>query len=277
MDPIIKVSNLSFQYDDEDASKILDDISFQCEKGEYVSLIGKNGSGKSTIAKLIDGLLAPQTGTIKINDIGLSSHENDREMRKSIGLVFQNPDDQFVGATVASDVAFGLENRAVPREIMKSKVKVALKRVGMWDFRNEMPSSLSGGQKQRVAIAGAIVLDPQILILDEATSMLDPLATKQIHEVVNKLNQKQNMTILSITHDINVTAKSDRILALNDSKIIFDGKPSVFFQKHELIANMDLELPFSEKLRQKFIDAGYDISDRYMDDEEISQWISKLF
>ncbi|KRN12202.1 cobalt transporter ATP-binding protein [Fructilactobacillus fructivorans] len=277
MDPIIRVSNLSFQYDDEDASKILDDISFQCEKGEYVSLIGKNGSGKSTIAKLIDGLLAPQTGTIKINDIGLSSHENDREMRKSIGLVFQNPDDQFVGATVASDVAFGLENRAVPREIMKSKVKVALKRVGMWDFRNEMPSSLSGGQKQRVAIAGAIVLDPQILILDEATSMLDPLATKQIYEVVNKLNQKQNMTILSITHDINVTAKSDRILALNDSKIIFDGKPSVFFQKHELIANMDLELPFSEKLRQKFIDTGYDISDRYMDDEEISQWISKLF
>ncbi len=217
MQNIIEVNKISYNYPER--SLLFDNLSLNVREGEWLALIGQNGSGKSTLARLIDGLLVLKSGAITVDGLPVND-ENINEIRNRIGIVFQNPEDQFVGATVEDDVAFGLENRQVPREQMHEIVEKSLKSVGMWQFRERIPANLSGGQKQRVAIAGIIALHPKIIILDEATSMLDPQGRNDILQLVRDLKEDNHLTVISITHDIDEAAGADRVVILNQGQII---------------------------------------------------------
>ena len=222
MEEIIKVENLCFEY--EPGLQTINNISFQIHKGEYVAILGHNGSGKSTIAKLLIGLLEKKSGEIYIDDYQLNL-ENLYKIREKVGIVFQNPDNQFIGATVRDDIAFGLENICVPREQMDELINRYSKVVRMENFLDHEPTKLSGGQKQRVAIAGILAMSPSIIILDEATSMLDPRGRKEINELVKELKKQNNMTIISITHDIEEAKNADRVILLNKGEIVDCDKP----------------------------------------------------
>ncbi|MGX8680913.1 MAG: energy-coupling factor transporter ATPase, partial [bacterium] len=219
---IIEVNDLTYAYNEE--KKAVDGVSFQVEKGSYTTILGHNGSGKSTIAKLLIGLMAPEAGTIKVGGITLTEATLN-DVRMQIGVVFQNPDNQFIGATVRDDIAFGLENICTPPEEMDAIIEEYAAKVNMTAFLDHEPTKLSGGQKQRVAIAGILAMHPSIIILDEATSMLDPLGRAEINALVHELNVKNNMTILSITHDIEEAALSDSIILLNKGRVLDQGKP----------------------------------------------------
>lgn len=200
MKPIIELNAITVRYSEEERAA-LNNVSFSINKGEWVALIGHNGSGKSTLAKTINGLILPQEGSVSVGELPLNE-ENIWNFRKMVGMVFQNPDNQFVGSTVEDDVAFGLENQGIPREEMLVRVKDALEQVRMSEFATREPARLSGGQKQRVAIAGVVALRPDIIILDEATSMLDPEGREEVIATIKKIKEKNNLTVLSITHDI---------------------------------------------------------------------------
>ncbi|MFX3624242.1 MAG: energy-coupling factor ABC transporter ATP-binding protein [Ectobacillus sp.] len=243
----LRVDRLFFQYPQAPAPA-LQDVSFSVYEGEWVSIIGQNGSGKSTLAKLLNGLLMPREGIITVEEGIVLSEETVWNIRKQIGMVFQNPDNQFVGTTVKDDIAFGLENIGMPREKMVERIEHALSLVGMKEFENQEPHSLSGGQKQRVAIAGVLALEPSILILDEATSMLDPRGRKEVLETVRELVRKKRITVLSITHDLEEAAQSDRIIVLNNGRIIREGTPEVLFQYADELQQIGLDVPFSVKL-----------------------------
>ena len=219
----IEIKNLSFSYNN--GEPVLNHVSLSIEQGSYTSIIGHNGSGKSTIAKLIIGLLAPSDGEIYV-DGELLDNKSVRKIRKKIGLVFQNPDNQFIGATVEDDIAFGLENRQIAHNGMPEIVKRFAERVGMSDFLQQEPSRLSGGQKQRVAIAGALALNPEILILDEATSMLDPKGKSDIKELILEMKKENpNLTIISITHDVEEAYLSDEVVVLSQGEVAFSLAP----------------------------------------------------
>lgn len=247
MEDLIKVENLSFAYNEE--QETIDHISFSIQKGQYVTILGHNGSGKSTIAKLLIGLLEKKSGSIWIAGKELNI-ENLYAIREHIGIVFQNPDNQFIGATVRDDIAFGLENMCVDQQRMELLINTYAKRVGMIDFLNHEPSKLSGGQKQRVAIAGILAMSPDIIILDEATSMLDPIGKREINSLVKELNQEKEMTIISITHDIEEAVFADQIILLNKGKIIEEGTPETILRKTELLKNLDLDIPFALKISE---------------------------
>ena len=246
---VIELKNLSFYYDKN--TKALDDVSLKIEKGTYVSIVGHNGSGKSTLAKLLLGILAPSDGSIVIDDVTLSN-KTASQIRKKMALVFQNPDNQFIGATVEDDIAFGLENHLVPHEKMQDIIDDFASKVGMKEYLHQEPSHLSGGQKQRVAIAGALALDPEILILDEATSMLDPKGKREIAQLIRELKaNKPELTIITITHDIEEAYRSDRIIALNKGKVAFDGKPEEMFAHKNVFEELHLSLPFLLEMEEK--------------------------
>ncbi|KAF0225176.1 MAG: cobalt/nickel transport system ATP-binding protein [Erysipelotrichaceae bacterium] len=241
----ITVSHLKFSYDLQ--IDVVNDVSFTVEKGSYTTLIGHNGSGKSTIAKLLIGLLEKGSGSILIDDLELTEANLD-QIRRKIGIVFQNPDNQFIGATVRDDIAFGLENHQVDPTLMDDIINNFASRVDMLKYLDQEPTRLSGGQKQRVAIAGVLAMKPEILILDEATSMLDPEGKSEINALVNQLHDEYGMTILSITHDIEEVKKSDHVIVMFDGQIVKDGKPSeVMINEEELVA-LKLDAPFSVKL-----------------------------
>lgn len=242
---MIKVKDLSFSYDKN--LETLKDVSFEIEKGSWVSILGHNGSGKSTLAKLLVGLIEADKGTIHINDIKMND-ENLNDIRKKIGIVFQNPDNQFVGVTVKHDVAFGLENQQLSREEMLERIDKYITYVGMEEFLNKEPHQLSGGQKQRVAVAGLLAMEQDIIILDEATSMLDPQGTLDIVELIKKLNKEQKKTIITITHDLTFAGLSDRLLVLKDGELILDGTPFEVFEEEEKLKSSNLELPMGAKL-----------------------------
>ena len=227
MGNVIRVQHLNYTYP-EAKQQALTDVSFDVAKGEWLAIIGHNGSGKSTLAKNLNGLLAPESGTVQVAGMTLSE-ETVWDIRAKVGIVFQNPDNQFVGATVADDVAFGLENRGVPRPEMIKRVDEALDRVGMTAFADREPARLSGGQKQRVAIAGIVAQRPEIIILDESTSMLDPAGRQEVLGVIRELKDELGLTVLSITHDIDEAAEAHRIILLNDGKINEIGTPSEIF------------------------------------------------
>ena len=252
----VDINNLSFEY--EEGAKTIDQISFSVPKGSYTVVLGHNGSGKSTIAKLIIGLLEPKTGDITVDGIHLDE-EHLYDVREKVGIVFQNPDNQFIGSTVRDDIAFGLENLCVPTEDMEDIIQTYAKKVNMTEFLDHEPTKLSGGQKQRVAIAGILAMHPSIIILDEATSMLDPRGKIEINHLVHELNQTQNMTILSITHDIEEAALSDHVILLDNGHIIDEGTPEeVLTQKKEL-ERIGLDVPFAYKISKKLHDSGYPI------------------
>lgn len=244
MNPI-KVNHLKFSYDLE--TDVVNDVSFTVEKGSYTTLIGHNGSGKSTIAKLLIGLLEKGSGEILIDDLELTEANLD-VIRRKIGIVFQNPDNQFIGATVRDDIAFGLENHQVDPALMDDIINNYAARVDMSKYLDQEPTRLSGGQKQRVAIAGVLAMKPEILILDEATSMLDPEGKSEINALVNALHKEYGMTILSITHDIEEVKKSDHVLIMFDGKIVKDGHPSKIMIDEKEMISLKLDAPFSVKL-----------------------------
>jgi len=255
----VKVENVSFSYDKE--KDALSDVSFEVYKGEYVSLIGHNGSGKSTLAHLIVGLIEASKGDIEI----FSKKINDSsamDIRSSIGIIFQNPDNQFIGATVREDIAFGLENDCVDPAQMETLVDEYSKKVGMYDYLEKEPSNLSGGQKQRVAIAGALVRKPKILIMDEATSMLDPKGKREILALVRQAKKDNpELTIISITHDIEEAYNSDHAIVMSGGKKVLDGTPEEVFSQTDKMISLDLDIPFFKKLSIELKNAGLDLGE----------------
>ena len=241
----ITVKNLKFSYDLQ--TDVVNDVSFSVEKGSYTTLIGHNGSGKSTIAKLLIGLLEKGSGEILIDDLELTE-ANLEVIRRKIGIVFQNPDNQFIGATVRDDIAFGLENQQVDPKLMDGIINDYASRVDMIKYLDQEPTRLSGGQKQRVAIAGVLAMKPEILILDEATSMLDPEGKAEINALVTQLHKEYGMTILSITHDIEEVKKSDQVMVMFDGKIVKNGLPSEVMVNEKELVDLKLDAPFSVKL-----------------------------
>ena len=227
MKPIIELNAITVRYTEEDRPA-LKNVSLSIEQGEWVALIGHNGSGKSTLAKTINGLILPQEGSVAVGDM-LLNEENIWNIRKMVGMVFQNPDNQFVGSTVEDDVAFGLENQGIPRDEMVIRVKNALEQVRMEEFATREPARLSGGQKQRVAIAGVVALRPDIIILDEATSMLDPEGREEVISTIKKIKEENNLTVLSITHDIDEAANANRVMVMRQGELVREGTPAEIF------------------------------------------------
>ena len=243
---ILEVKDLNFSY--EEGYKTINNVSFSVEEGSYTTIVGHNGCGKSTVAKLIMGLLEKESGSIVIDGIPLSV-ENLNKIRSRIGIVFQNPDNQFIGATVRDDIAFGLENHCVDPSLMDGIINENAALVKMTKFMEQEPTKLSGGQKQRVAIAGVLAMKPKILIFDEATSMLDPDGKDEIKKVIMRLHKESDLTILSITHDIDEVASSDYVIALNDGKVALTGTPEQIFSQEAKLNEMQLDIPFSLTLR----------------------------
>lgn len=265
---MIEIKNLKFKYNQDQTSYVLDDVSFHVKPGEWLSIVGHNGSGKSTTARLIDGLLVAESGHIIVDGQELTE-DNVWEIRNKIGMVFQNPDNQFVGATVEDDVAFGLENKGIAYEEMVSRVQEALSFVGMLEFKDREPARLSGGQKQRVAIAGIIAMRPSILILDEATSMLDPEGRQELIQSIKAIRQQYGMTVLSITHDLDEVAMSDRVLVLKKGKVESISSPCELFSRGSELVDLGLDIPFSALLTQKLRNKGLIDCEDYLTEKEL--------
>ena len=274
MKSIIDVKNLSFRYKESQEYYDVKDITFHVKRGEWLSIVGHNGSGKSTTVRLIDGLLEAESGEIVIDGQRLTE-ENVWNIRRQIGMVFQNPDNQFVGATVEDDVAFGLENQGLSRQEMKKRVEEALDLVGMLDFKKREPARLSGGQKQRVAIAGVVALRPAILILDEATSMLDPEGRRELIETVKGIRKDYDMTVISITHDLEEVAMSDRVLVLKKGEIESTSSPRELFSRNDL-DQIGLDDPFSNQLKHSLSQNGYDSPENYLTESELEDKLWEL-
>ncbi|MCK9198073.1 MAG: energy-coupling factor transporter ATPase [Bacilli bacterium] len=265
----IEIENLTFSYDK--GEKVFNNLSLNIEKGKYCVILGRNGSGKSTLAKLITGLLTMQEGQIKVDGIEINE-KNIYDIRNRIGIVFQNPDNQFIGATVRDDIAFGLENHLVAQNKMDSIINEYAQKVGMDKYLDKEPSNLSGGQKQRVAIAGVLAMTPDIVIFDEATSMLDPKGKKEIKEVILKMRELfKDMTILSITHDVEEALLADEVIVVDNGNIAIQGHPEKVFIHYDLLKKLNLDIPFAYKFKNLLEENGIDI-----DTIDIEKMVKKL-
>lgn len=273
MENIIEVRNLKYKYDSESENYTLNDVSFQVKKGEWLSIVGHNGSGKSTTVRLIDGLLEAESGDIIISGDKLTA-ENVWEKRRQIGMVFQNPDNQFVGATVEDDVAFGLENQGLDYDLMVERVQQALEFVSMQDFKEREPARLSGGQKQRVAVAGVVALRPDIIILDEATSMLDPEGRLDLIQTVKKIKDGNQLTVISITHDLDEIALSDRVLVMKEGQVESTATPRELFSREDL-EELGLDQPFVNQVKAALRQSGFPLPDSYLTEKELQDqlWV----
>lgn len=274
MENIIEVRNLKYKYDSESENYTLNDVSFQVKKGEWLSIVGHNGSGKSTTVRLIDGLLEAESGDIMISGDKLTA-ENVWEKRRQIGMVFQNPDNQFVGATVEDDVAFGLENQGLDYDLMVERVQQALELVGMQDFKEREPARLSGGQKQRVAVAGVVALRPDIIILDEATSMLDPEGRLDLIQTVKKIKDSNQLTVISITHDLDEIALSDRVLVMKEGQVESTATPRELFSREDL-EELGLDQPFVNQVKAALRQSGLPLPDTYLTEKELQDQLWAL-
>ena len=274
MENIIEVRNLKYKYDSESENYTLNDVSFQVKKGEWLSIVGHNGSGKSTTVRLIDGLLEAESGDIIISGDKLIA-ENVWEKRRQIGMVFQNPDNQFVGATVEDDVAFGLENQGLDYDLMVERVQQALEFVSMQDFKEREPARLSGGQKQRVAVAGVVALRPDIIILDEATSMLDPEGRLDLIQTVKKIKDSNQLTVISITHDLDEIALSDRVLVMKEGQVESTATPRELFSREDL-EELGLDQPFVNQVKTALRQSGIPLPDSYLTEKELQDQLWAL-
>ncbi|MDE5996478.1 MAG: energy-coupling factor transporter ATPase [Eubacterium sp.] len=251
---LIKFEDVSFSYfldEEENASEKIDvikNLNLEIEKGSFVAILGHNGSGKSTIAKLINGILVPQSGTVTVNGITTENEDDVFEIRKNVGMVFQNPDNQIVASIVEEDVAFGVENLGIPSAEIRERVDEALKTVGMYEFREKAPHKLSGGQKQRVAVAGIIAMKPQCIVLDEPTAMLDPSGRKEVIETIKKLNKEENITIVLITHYMDEAVEADRVIVVDSGEIRMDDTPENVFARVDEVKALGLDVPQSTEL-----------------------------
>lgn len=251
---LIKFDNVSFSYETEDENgnpkteKVLENFNFSIEEGSFVTILGHNGSGKSTVAKLTNGILFADEGTVTVDSILARDDDTIYDIRKTVGMVFQNPDNQIVSSIVEEDVAFGVENIGIPSDECRKRVDEALKTVGMYEYRLRTPSKLSGGQKQRVAVAGIIAMKPKCIVLDEPTAMLDPSGRKEVIDTVMKLNREEGITIVLITHYMDEAVKADRVVVMDDGKIKLDGTPEQVFSDTNKIKSLSLEVPQSTEL-----------------------------
>lgn len=274
MKNIIEIKNLSYRYDHNSEDYILKNVSFHVKQGEWLSIVGHNGSGKSTTVRLIDGLLEAESGDIIISGDKLTA-DNVWEKRRQIGMVFQNPDNQFVGATVEDDVAFGLENQGMDYPMMVKRVHEALELVGMQDFKEREPARLSGGQKQRVAIAGVVALQPDIIILDEATSMLDPEGRLELIQTVKEIKDKNHLTVISITHDLDEISLSDRVLVMKNGQVESTATPRELFSRPDL-EDLGLDQPFVNQVKAAMIQTGLTLPETYLTEKELQEQLWEL-
>lgn len=273
MSELIKLVNVSYTYPDN-AVPALKNLNLTINQGEWVAMIGHNGSGKSTFAKLLNYLLAADSGDITVAGVKVEP-DNLWTIRDLVGMVFQNPDNQFVGATVADDVAFGMENRGIDRATMLERVQEVLELVKMTDFVDREPARLSGGQKQRVAIASVLAIQPQVLILDEATAMLDPQGRREMIAIVRELKARMgaDLTVISITHDIEEAASADRVLVLDDGSLINSGRPAEIFADAATLREHGLAVPFAEELKAQLAQRGVAVPTEYLTMEGMVAWL----
>lgn len=271
---ILKVENVSYSYDK--VNMAVNNVSFSINEGEYVAIIGHNGSGKSTIAKLLNALLKPDQGTVTVDGLLSSDKKSLFDIRKTVGVVFQNPDNQLVASIVEDDVAFGPENLGVPREEIKGRIDFALSAVGMQEFRHSSPTRLSGGQKQRIAIAGVLALKPKILVLDESTAMLDPKGRKEVLEVVDKLRKEQGVTVLSITHYMEEVVDCDRVLVMDKGSLVMQGTPEQIFNREDELVGLGLELPPAKRIADELIRRGVPLPDGILTEKRLGEELCKL-
>lgn len=261
----IEFKNVFFSYangeEREDRKTIIDNLSFKIEEGDFVALVGHNGSGKSTCARLMNGLLTPTDGEVLVFGDSTKDKTKTFTIRKNVGMVFQNPDNQMIASIVEDDLAFGPENLGLPREEIDKRITFALEAVNMAEYRNATPFRLSGGQKQRIAIAGVLAISPKVIILDESTAMLDPKGRREVLEVIKKLNREENITVILITHYMDEVALFNRVVVLSDGKIVADGSPKEVYSKVDLIENVGLKLPRPTKLAHIIKEEGVNIGD----------------
>ena len=269
---IIELEDIHYRYHEDDAREALAGVSLEIRRGEWLAIIGHNGSGKSTLAKVMNGLIEANTGSVVVNGKTLTE-ETVFDVRRTVGMVFQNPDNQFVGTTVEDDIAFGLENIGLPREEMLERVTKVLEMVKMSEFRTKEPARLSGGQKQRVAIAGVTALEPEVIILDEATSMLDPKGRLEVISTIQKLHKEKKITVISITHDLDEAAQADRVVLMEQGQIQQIGTPKEIFKLGSKLVEKGLDVPFAEKLIEALRERGINVSEEYLDEEGLVEWL----
>lgn len=270
----LEISGLSFSY--EEGKSVLDNIDLTVKEGEYVCLLGRNGSGKSTLARLINGLLLPTSGSVKVFGLDSADKKNLYEIRKTAGMVFQNPDNQMVASIVEDDLAFGPENIGVPPEEIGERITYALSAVGMEEFRHSTPTRLSGGQKQRIAVAGVLALKPRILILDESTSMLDPKGREEVTSVISRLNREEGMTVINITHYMDEAVGCDRAVVLAGGKVVMDGTPREIFSRGKELEEYGLGLTKAAYIAQKLQKLGVPTGGEIMTEEELFDKLCEL-
>ncbi len=280
MDKFIQVCDVYFRYDSDDESSrnnfALNGVNMEIGRGEFVAVVGHNGSGKSTLAKHFNSIYLPVAGNIYVN--GINTKDDDRlfDIRKSVGLVLQNPDNQIVAGIVEEDVAFGCENLGVPSKEIRSRVDNALKTVGMYEYRTHSPDKLSGGQKQRVAIAGIIAMEPECIVLDEPTAMLDPQGRNEVISTIHDLNKRMGITIILITHYMEEAVLADRVIVMDSGKVLTEGTPKEVFSKVEMLKQHRLSVPQATELIHKLKGCGYELPECVLDENECADALAKL-
>lgn len=276
--PIIEFQNVSFRYESEEEGVqlplVAENLNLKISEGEFVAVLGHNGSGKSTLAKLTNAILLPTSGKVLVDGMDTSDDDLKIKIRQTVGMVFQNPDNQIVATIVEDDVAFGPENLGVDPSEIRRRVDESLKAVGMYEFRKREPHRLSGGQKQRVAIAGIIAMLPRCIVLDEPTAMLDPRGRQEVMSTMLKLNREMGMTVVFITHFMDEAVKADRVVVMDDARIIMDGSPKEVFKRVEALEKIGLDVPQPTKLAQLLREKGYDLPDDILDVDECVEKLS---
>ena len=278
-DKLISFENVSFSYSDESSEEIryaLKDINLAIHRGEFIAVLGHNGSGKSTLAKLSNSIYAPSSGKVFVEGMDTSDPENEFPIRKKVGVVFQNPDNQIVASIVEEDVAFGPENLGIPPAEIRQRVDEALRAVGMYDYRLHETHRLSGGQKQRVAIAGMLAMRPECLVLDEPTAMLDPMGRKEIMSIVRSLNRERGMTVVYITHYMEEAALADRVVIIDNSRIAADASPKQIFADQALLSRCGLAVPEITQIAYLLNKMGFSVPPDILTEEEMIQAIQTV-
>ena len=274
MDNLIEIKNVTYEYQDEDSVHVaVKNLSLDIEKGSFTVILGHNGSGKSTLAKMLNGLNKPTYGDVFVDGINTKDEEKEIDVKRRVGMVFQNPDNQLIASIVEEDVAFGPENLGLEPEIIRHRVDDALKAVGMYDFRKSTPHKLSGGQKQRIAIAGIIAMEPVCIVLDEPTAMLDPKGRKEIISTLLRLNREKGITVVLITHYMEEAQEADRVVVMNDGEIIRDGVPKEIFENVELLKSVGLDVPQTTELLSELQKNGFDVKTNVISIEETAEMI----
>ncbi len=276
MKNIIEISDLSYEYSGEDAELVLENFNLNIVDGSFTVILGHNGSGKSTLAKLMNGLFKPKAGKVKVDGMFTDDDEHEIDIKRRVGLVFQNPDNQIVSSVVEEDVAFGPENLGYEPDEIRKRVDEALKTVGMYEYRKSAPHNLSGGQKQRVAIAGILSMTPRCIVLDEPTAMLDPKGRHEVMDALMKLNKEKSITIVLITHFMEEAQYADRVLVMNDGKITGDGTPFEIFSKVDILKSAGLAIPQTTQLLEILRSRGLNVANGVISVEECAAEIAKI-